>query len=142
MIFFAPGIPAPQGSKTPFRLKNSDRVVLVESSKKVKPWRDAVAAAAAQHGFADTMLEGPVDVTVAFYLPRPKSHLRSDGTLKDSAPDYPRFPDTDKCLRSTLDALTQAKVWGDDSQVVRVAAVKQYTLDNPGALIEVASLQH
>ncbi|WP_312778521.1 hypothetical protein [Corynebacterium variabile] len=39
--FHVPGVPAPQGSKNAYRRGN--KVLLVESSKKVKPWRAAVA---------------------------------------------------------------------------------------------------
>ncbi|MGP5083022.1 hypothetical protein ACTXJ8_14785 [Corynebacterium variabile] len=42
--FHVPGVPAPQGSKNAYRRGN--KVVLVESSKMVKPWRAAVAQAA------------------------------------------------------------------------------------------------
>ena len=61
---------------------------MVESSKRVKPWRRQVAAAYRDHCFGD-MLDGPVSVTVDFYLPRPKSHYgtgRNAGALKPSAP--------------------------------------------------------
>ena len=46
---------------------------MVESSKRVKPWRRQVVAAYRDHCFGD-MLDGPVSVTVDFYLPRPKAH--------------------------------------------------------------------
>lgn len=39
--FHVPGVPTPQGSKNAYRRGN--KVLLVESSKKVKPWRAAVA---------------------------------------------------------------------------------------------------
>ena len=43
---------------------------MVESSKRVKPWRRQIAAAYADHNFGD-MLDGPVSVIIDFYLPRP-----------------------------------------------------------------------
>ena len=50
-------------------------------------------------------------------------------------------PDIDKLQRSTLDALGEAGVWRDDSQVVDIRAWKSYA-DNetPGAVITVASM--
>ena len=81
-----------------------------------------------------------------FRLPRPKGHYgtgRNAGLLKPSAPWYPAGrPDLDKLLRSTLDALGEAGIWGDDAQVVTIAASKHYTSDYepPGATIRVATL--
>ena len=47
-------------------------------------------------------------------------------------------PDIDKLLRSTLDALGEAGLWADDSQVVHVQSSKDYADDRPpGALIKV-----
>lgn len=129
------GLPAPQGSK-----RHVGRGILVESSTKVGPWREAVVAAATNQGHANLMLEGPVTIDVSFYFPRPKGHYRADGSLRDSAPfTHSTKPDIDKVLRSTLDALVQAAVITDDSRVQEVGARKLYaTTDRaPGALIYV-----
>jgi crossover junction endodeoxyribonuclease RusA len=127
------GLPAPQGSK-----RHVGRGILVESSTKVGPWREAVVAAATNQGHANRMLEGPVTVDVSFYFPRPKGHYRADGSLKESAPfTHSTKPDIDKVLRSTLDALVQAAVIADDSRVQAVEARKLYATSDraPGALI-------
>lgn len=140
------GTPAPQGSKRGFVSKNG-RVSMVESSAKVKPWREAVKYAVWQHA-QDTdadrlapMLTGPVEVGVTFYLPRPKGHYRTGRNahlLKDGAPPFPAGkPDLDKLLRSTLDALSEAGVWRDDSQVVRLVRLEK-VYGQPGARITVA----
>ena len=132
------GLPAPQGSK-----RHVGRGILVESSTKVGPWREAVVAAATNQGHANLMLEGPVTVDVSFYFPRPKGHYRADGSLRDSAPfTHSTKPDIDKVLRSTLDALVQAAVIADDSRVQEVEARKLYaTTDRaPGALIFVGGV--
>jgi crossover junction endodeoxyribonuclease RusA len=116
------------------------RGILVESSTKVGPWREAVVAAATNQGHANLMLEGPVTIDVSFYFPRPKGHYRADGSLRDSAPfTHSTKPDIDKVLRSTLDALVQAAVITDDSRVQEVGARKLYATTNraPGALIYV-----
>lgn len=108
---FIPGIPAPQGSKTGFI--QGGRVVLVESSKKVKPWREAVA----EHAKGD-LLEGPLAVEVEFVMPRTKA-------MGDKpAPPMIQRPDLDKLLRSTCDGLTGA-AYKDDSQVVEIHASKR-----------------
>ena len=128
------GIPAPQGSK-----RHVGNGVMIESSKKVKPWRESVKWAAIQMGaelMACEPIEGPVSVKVAFTLPKPKS------ARKGAVPS--KKPDLDKLVRSTFDALTDAGVWRDDSQVVSLQASKVYPnglggLGVPGAIIIVSS---
>ena len=124
------GLPAPQGSK-----KHVGNGVMVESSKKVAPWRQDVkhAAIAVLGEDAETPLHdrgSAVAVVVDFYLPRPKSHYRTGANahlLRDAAPARPATkPDVDKLLRSTLDALGEAGIWSDDAQVVSVAMDKHY----------------
>lgn len=124
------GVPAPQGSKRGFVVGN--RAVLVESSAKVRPWREDVRHAA-QECFEQPLV-GPVSVEVVFLLPRPKSVSTKRRPLPTVKPDL------DKLLRSTLDALKSAGVYGDDSQVVQVACSKVYAEDQPsGAVIEIGS---
>lgn len=133
------GIPAPQGSK---RHVGGGR--MIESSKKVGPWREAVKAAVlTATGRRPTTLDGPVQVDITFILPRPKSHLgtgRNAGRVRDSAPAEPTTkPDLDKLLRSTMDALTDVGVLRDDAQVVRIEAAKVYAWpeEPPGATIHI-----
>lgn len=139
------GTPAPQGSKKGFYNQRIGRVQMVESSKKVAPWRQDVRAAAIEAmGEHWDPIEGPVLLAVLFYLPRPQGHYgtgRNARVLKASAPSFPAVkPDVDKLLRSTLDALGEAGCWRDDSRVVDVHAVKLYA-DGvlPGARITVST---
>lgn len=128
------GLPAPQGSK-----RHVGNGILVESSKRVRPWREAVKQAALDArvpagGVLRATLTGAVSVDVLFYLPKPKSAPKRFYAAKR--------PDLDKLLRSTFDALGEAGVWGDDSQVVEVRAGKTYAepgkaLDVPGATITI-----
>ena len=127
------GLPAPQGSK-----RHVGRGILVESSTKVGPWREAVVAAATNQGAANLRLDGPVKLDVSFYLPRPKAHYRANGELRPGAPFVQsNTPDIDKLLRSTLDALVQAAVIADDARVQELEARKLYATSEraPGALI-------
>jgi Holliday junction resolvase RusA-like endonuclease len=137
------GTPAPQGSK-----RHVGRGVMIESSKKVKPWREAVKQAASDliavagetgRLTAGFPLDGPLVVTICFTLARPKSAPKSR-----TRPD--RMPDLSKLIRSTEDALTDAGVWADDARVVGVAARKVYpfpgsgdpdALSVPGAVIRI-----
>ena len=131
------GYPAPQGSK-----RHVGRGVMVESSKKVTPWREAVVTECQRHGHVGLLLDQPVDVHLAFYFQRPQGHYRASGDLKPIAPMFPStrsVGDIDKLVRSTLDALVQASVIADDSLVVDLGARKRYaTIANPrGAVIRV-----
>jgi crossover junction endodeoxyribonuclease RusA len=104
---------------------------LIESSKAVRPWREAVKWAAVEYmGKAPSgqPLTGPLVVRMTFTLPKPKSAPKTRRTWPD------RKPDLSKLIRSTEDALTDAAVWGDDAQVVECTAVKTYPSEWPGAL--------
>ena len=109
------GNPAPQGSKRFVGLSNAGHAKLVESSKAVAPWREAVVAQAPSH----PRLDGPIAVKMVFTLPRP-----STARKRDLHP-Y-RTPDLSKLARSTEDAITTAGLWADDARVseyVRLAKV-------------------
>jgi len=129
MTIIVHGTPAPQGSK-----RHVGRGVMIESSKKVKPWREAVKWAALAPDDVTLRphekLIGPVRVHVTFYMPKPKS------AKKNAVPD--KKPDIDKLIRSTFDALTEAGIWEDDSRVTYLSACKEYAEQRaPGALITV-----
>ena len=132
--------PAPQGSK---RHVGGGR--LIESSKRVKPWRQAVAAAAQQQmkDQETELLTCPCRVSVIFRFRRPKAHFTTNGQLKAAAPKHcvVKRNDIDKCCRSTLDALTDS-VFADDCLVVSLNAEKRYCIGSepPGALITVTTL--
>lgn len=90
--------------------------------------------AAAQEAMAEQEWEtvaGPVEVQVTFFLERPSSIPQS----KRPWPIKP--PDLDKLVRS-LDSLTDAGVWEDDSQICILQAAKCYAdTREPGAEIRV-----
>jgi Holliday junction resolvase RusA-like endonuclease len=112
------GVPGPQGSK---RHVGNGR--MVESSKKVKPWRKAVELAARASMPKDwESLDGPLYVEIDFHLPRPKSAPKTI--------DIPaiRYPDVSKLVRATEDALTQCGVWADDARIVRELTSKRYAV--------------
>jgi crossover junction endodeoxyribonuclease RusA len=121
--------PAPQGSKTVRQAPNG-RVNLVESSKGVAPFREAVRAETQRSGAA--VFTGPVEVTLEFFFQRPKSHYRTGRNshlLKDDAPHYPCGAgrnDIDKLARAALDGLTAGGAWLDDAQAVTLTASKNY----------------
>jgi len=126
--YFIEGEPAPQGSKNGF-IKNG-RVVLVESSKKVKPWRAAVARETAQFMRNRGMITDPVEITLLFHLPRPKSVTRLFPSVK---------PDLDKLIRSTFDGLTTGGLYTDDALVIAVTATKTYATGKTGCYIHIVN---
>lgn len=141
--------PAPQGSK-----RHVGRGRLLEQSKRVAPWRDAVhqaarAAMLTRHvleyggrpapGADPASLDGPLSLEVVFTVRKPASAPKRRvtwPTTRDSG-------DIDKLLRSTFDALTTGGAIADDSRVVEVVARKVFpgegldALDAPGAVIRV-----
>ena len=141
MIITVRGIPAPQGSK---RHVGGGR--MIEMSKAVGPWREAVRAETQRAMNGDGPLSGAVSVIAEFFMPRPKSHYRTGrnaALLRDSAPGWPSCkPDLDKLERAILDGLTAGGAWGDDSQVVRLIAAKSYAGERhpPGCTIEIRDM--
>lgn len=143
LTFTVYGMPAPQGSKSPKGRDRMGRVILVESSKKVKPWREAVKWAAFEAMLARGIFpfDGPLWAAMVFTLPKPKSAPKTRETFPD------RKPDLSKLVRSTEDALSDAGLWADDARVVEYRGLaKVYpnsgglSLDRPGAVIQVGRL--
>lgn len=138
------GTPSGQGSMRAFVVKG--RAVLTSTNKKLKPWRKAIADAATLAGWkpgSRAPLAGRVNVSLAFYFPRPKSHYKKNGYVTEGYLDaFPRS-DLDKLVRAVGDALTGV-CWVDDSQIVRISAFKSYfaTPYNDGFLeIDITGLE-
>jgi crossover junction endodeoxyribonuclease RusA len=138
MTIIVYGTPAPQGSK-----RHVGNGVLVESSEKVKPWRQDVKYAALKwrgdiQGWV--ILDGPVRLRMVFTLPKPKSApKRKTWACKK--------PVIDKLLRSTLDGLTEAGVFTDDARVIEFSRLAKVfpgedpeALDLPGVRIDVEAI--
>ena len=143
------GLPAPQGSK-----KHVGRGILVESSKKVKPWRTDIVTQSWDQYKGEPMT-GPLEVEIIFWFPRPVHHYRTalgkrTNTIKPNAPTHTTSTwdgDIDKVVRSTLDGLS-AKAGGcviqDDSLVVKLSCEKRYVTEAEGcgAFIRVVESQY
>lgn len=151
LTFIVHGQSAPQGSKRGYVVNG--RAVLVESSKRVQPWREAVKAAALDaltRSDWQPARNAALMLTVVYTLPRPKSHYRTGRNahlLRDNAPKWPTGkPDAGKLTRATEDALTDCGVYGDDAQIVVSLSVKSYpdvhphAMTSPGAYVRVSVL--
>ena len=134
------GRPAPQGSKRYAghrRNAASGRVsaVLVEQSKRVKPWRNLVTRAVldTMHDTAQTEpLDGPLEADITFTVLKPASAPKRRKTW----PTTRHSGDLDKLLRSTFDGIADAEAIADDSRIIRVTATKTFPGDHPDALSE------
>ena len=115
---------------------------MVESSKAVGPWREAVRTETQRVMDGRAPLDGALRVEMCFYLPRPKSHMSARGGLRPSAPAHHITKlDLDKLCRAVGDAMTAGGICRDDSQVVVLHAEKLYADDYPpGARIIAESL--
>ena len=122
------GIPGPQGSKR-FVGMRGGRGVMVESSAKVKPWREAVKWAAREAMAGRAPLDGPLWVSMVFTLAKPASAPKRRRTFPQTKPDL------SKLARSTEDALSDGGAWRDDARVVEyLRLAKVYPGEDGGAL--------
>ena len=136
------GAPAPQGSKRFVGVsKKTGRGIMIESSARVRPWRQDVKAAARDaHGGAPPM-DGPVTVRMVFTLPKPASSPKKRRIYAK------RKPDLSKLARSTEDALTDAGVLADDARIIEYARLAKVfpledpeSLETPGVRIEIRTV--
>lgn len=132
------GSPGPQGSKSFKGMDGRGHAILIESSKKVRPWRQAVTWEAREAlPYENFCFHGPVAVMMTFTLPKPKSAPKSRRTFPD------KKPDVSKLVRSTEDALTDAGIWEDDARVVCCLSHKVFpgegadSLPVPGVVIRI-----
>lgn len=129
--FVVPGIPAPQGSKTP----NRGGFGFHESSRRVKPWRAEVIKATQAH-IADSedfgLIGRAIQVDVHFYFAKPPSS-------KAEWPVAPTIGDGDKLTRATWDGLVQGGLLKDDRFITRWGGSKQWAGPDemPGCIVVV-----
>lgn|SRR5262245_10177746 len=133
LVFTVYGVASGMGSKRAFQPAGFKAPIITDSNRNLKSWQSLVAAAASQ-AIGDTaawqLLDGPVRVSFAFYLPRPKS------LPKRRAVAHTKAPDCSKLIRAIEDALTGV-VYGDDSQVVEIVAGKFYALPHESPRVDV-----
>jgi Holliday junction resolvase RusA-like endonuclease len=87
-------------------------------------------------------LEGPIQVDIDFFLPRPKRLCRKkdpDGPVPCDAK-----PDRDNLDKAVLDALTALGAWKDDCQVFNGFVCKWYAskAGRTGAIIRIYPAPH
>lgn len=122
------GQPKPKGS-----MKHIGRGRMAEQLAGSKPWRFMIA-----HATLDTIrgldlgipLEGPIRIEATITVQRPKSAPKRRRTW----PITRSSGDIDKHARNLLDALTDASLIRDDSQVTELYVTKDYAGAEPGGL--------
>jgi len=140
------GDPAPQGSKAfkgLFTGKDGrQHAKLAESSKRVKPWRQDVVAAARAVMAGHPPLDGPLRARMVFTLPKPVSAPKRRRTWPN------KKPDVTKLARSTEDALVTAGCIVDDARIVGYSRLEKVfpnedpeALTSPGVRIEISVLE-
>ena len=144
------GKPAPQGSKVPKGRAGNGRILMVESSKYVEPWREAVKMAAQRAAGVDSLgaleprfpLDGALMGLAVFTVAKPQAAPKKRRTYPAS-----RRNDASKLLRSSEDALKDAGIIVDDGLFVEyIKLAKVYpgedvdALGYPGAVFQVWSL--
>jgi crossover junction endodeoxyribonuclease RusA len=137
--FFAAGLPKAQPR---VKARACGKFAQVYTPKCADDWKMIVRYQAneawQQSMYGPTPWEGPLRVDLTFYFPRPKSHFRSNGELKPTAPLWHTTkPDRDNSDKAVLDALTNLGIWHDDKQVCDGRIVKQYAAI-PGCQIRIS----
>lgn len=135
MTFRVYGIPQTKGSTKGFAIRNKatgkTRVIITNDNLNNKSWAQTVSGEAQRYRPAYPFT-GPVSLTLAFFMKKPKSYPKTRELYAVKKPDI------DKMCRSILDSL-KGVFYLDDSQVVSLNATKAY--DNaPGVEIDCKEL--
>jgi Holliday junction resolvase RusA-like endonuclease len=113
------GHPEPQGSFRPVIGKRTGKAILLQSNKKMLPYRQMVSQTAMVECRGKMAAKHvPVKLIVSFFIAKPESAKKSR--------TFPSVkPDVDKLARCISDALSGI-AYEDDGQVVKLYAEKRY----------------
>ena len=124
LTFTVWGVAQPKGNMRAIHMPGMKYPIVTESNRSVKSWSQLVAEGA-NHALTQLapgdrrLLEGPVRLSLAFYLPRPKKYQKRVDVAHLTAPDL------DKLARCIGDSLTHV-CYRDDKQVVEAVLGKFY----------------
>lgn len=138
------GTPAPKGSSRAMLIGGQARLIASGTSANARAqaaWVKAIREAALEVAPNQFYSKRALRIAIVFRVARPKGHYTPRG-LRPSAPAYPNvYPDIDKLVRCTLDALTGV-LFDDDSRIVALSVTKEYAASarTEGASIGVAAM--
>lgn len=127
------GVAAGKGSATSFFSAKQGRT-FTHSPKSTQSWERLVRVIAQEHVPAGGLVDGPVEMGLRFFLPKPKSAPKRRRTWPD------RKPDLDKLVRAVLDALTGV-IYTDDARVVRFEELSKDYGDPPRVEIVIRTIE-
>lgn len=137
----------PKGQPRPRAFVRGNRAAVYNPST-AEGWKSSVALACRE--IEGALMHFPLSVSLTFFMPRPKSHIRTTGALKPSAPVYIHDgkPDADNLAKAVLDALTGIRAWLDDDQVCELVVKKYWESDHitpqthpPGCVIQISEMR-
>lgn len=136
--FFAEGIP--KGQPRPKAFARNGHAAVYDPGT-AEGWKDCIRSAARRHRPAQP-LQGPIRMSMQFFMPRPKAHYRTGkhaGVLREDAPHWHiAKPDLDNLQKAVLDALKDIGMFADDAQwCVSGAITKTYASDRHGVMVEI-----
>jgi crossover junction endodeoxyribonuclease RusA len=135
------GVPRPGGSKRALPNRRTGGLLVVDDSRHVKQWRQAVRVEAvrAAHAVGHEPFNGAVAVDMLFLMPRPVAHYHGrslGGQLRPAARNLLPVarPDVLKLARAVEDALTGV-IWRDDALIVTELLRKRFAEDRPPGVV-------
>jgi Holliday junction resolvase RusA-like endonuclease len=134
LTFTVYGEPKAQGSKRAIVNRYTKKPVVIESGGEgLKDWRQDVKAEARKALATDggAPLEGALKCRIVFWLRRPKSTKNTWPVTR---------PDLSKLARAVEDAMQDAGLFRDDSQLVIEHLSKHYTTEGPHASVTIEEI--
>ena len=135
--FFVAGIPKAQPRVKAFVRGGHAGVYTPDSAES---WKQAVRQQATANAL-ESLMSHPVRVSLDFFLPRPKTHLKRDGSVKENQPIWHcKKPDLDNLIKAVTDAITDTqRIWLDDSQICEITATKTYAINAVGCSVFISA---
>ena len=127
------GTPIPQGSKIA-GIRKDGKPFMREANHRLKDWREKIRLIA-WHESHFHHFDGPIELAVWYYLPRPKTVTREHHTVK---------PDGSKLQRAIEDGLVEGGLLADDALIVAWSGRKLYEdeIQHPGVVIQIRKAGH
>jgi crossover junction endodeoxyribonuclease RusA len=137
LTFFADGEPV--GQPRPRACIRGKRAGVYDPGT-ADAWKRIISIRAKQ-AWDKVQFTGPIKLLLVIWMPRPKKHFNKGGAVVPSAPTWHTArPDLDNIEKAIKDAITDAGVWRDDSQVCAVVKTKRYAEKVTGAEIRIEEI--